>query len=347
MSSMAKRQIEVVEPTWRQGMEAHLQRFNTRDSWLKARASGVGGSEAAIILGASTWGSPYSLWQEKAGLVPRDDNDSEVLRFGRVVEPLIAQEYEVLTGRQLIHLGDWCIRQHPEHSFMFCTSDRMIAPTDQVGGRPPPAGARGPGVLSLKSANVYRGVEWLEDEEAPLPYQVQLQHELACWGLEWGSFAVLIWGKGVRWLDVLRDDAFIAEDVVACREFWRRVVTGDAPPVDGSEKTTEALRRRWPRDGGDAVQLPADAAAWANEVDGLNLVIKQATARKDELHNQIRALLGDASEGYVPGGPAWSYRLEGAKPGAVIPEHTVPEQRVPAYEGHRVLRRKGGKRKGK
>jgi putative phage-type endonuclease len=353
MSSAANRLV-VVEPAWRQDLERYVTRFASREAWLKARANGVGGSEAAIILGASKWGSPYQLWSEKAGLVPPDNTDNDVLRFGRVIEPHIANEYERLTGRQLVDLGDWAIRRHPEHAFMFCTSDRLIAPPDVVGGTPAPGGKRGPGILSIKAANVWRGVEWLEDEEAPLPYQVQLQHELACWGLEWGSFAVCIWGRGVRWLDVLRNDDFIREDVVACGEFWRRVETGEAPAVDGSEHTYEALRQLYPSDTGAAVILPDEATEWAAELDLLNARIKADTERKDEINNTIRALLGEASEGYVPGGPGWTYKLQGARPAGVIPaqpERVIPaepERTVPACPGVRVLRRKGngnGKRK--
>jgi putative phage-type endonuclease len=319
-------------PAWMKEVEARVTRFNTRADWLKARGAGVGGSEAAIIMGASSWGSPYSLWQEKAGLVPPDDNDNDVLRFGRVVEPLIADEYERLSGRQLVSLGDWSIRRHPTLESMFASHDRIIAPVK---------GKDGPGVLSIKSANVWKGEEWLDGEEPPLAYQVQFQHELACSGFRWGSFAVLIWGRGVRWLDMERNDGFIAVLEEECERFWQRVVKGDPPPVDGSEHTTAALRRLYPADAGGRVDLPPEAVDWAERLDVLHAEIKTREAEKEELNNRVRALLKDASEGWFPNGPAWRYKLEGAKPAGVI-----PEQEVPAYPGHRVLRRVG-KKKGK
>jgi putative phage-type endonuclease len=339
MSGTAKKtlDIQLVEPPWRAAVEQRLQRFASREAWLEARQEGIGGSEAAIIMGASPWGSPYQLWTEKAGLVPPDDFETEILRFGRVIEPHIAAEYGRLTGRQLVELGEWAIRQHPTFPYMFCTHDRIIAPID----------GRGPGVLSIKSANMWRGVEWLEDEEPPLPYQVQFQHELACSGLSWGSFAVLIWGKGVRWVDATRNDAFITELEVQCGEFWRRVREGDPPPVDGSDHTTQALRRLHPSETGEVIELPAEAADWAVTIEACEAQIKELTAIKDGLRNRVRQLIGDASEGYVPGGPAWTYRLSGAKPGLParwVPEHEEPA--VPPYLGTRRLLRKG-KKKGK
>ena len=328
MTAQPKKQIsiELVKPPappWMEEVEARLTRYASREEWLKARASGIGGSEAAIIMGASSWGSPYQLWAEKTGLVPPDDFDNEVLRFGRVVEPLIAKEYEQLTGRRLIELGDWAIRRHATRPYMFCTHDRLIEP---------PAGRERPGVLSIKSANVWRGVEWLEGEEPPLAYQVQWQHELACSGFDWGSFAVLIWGKGVRWVDQERNDGFIAALEEECRLFWERVESGQAPAVDGSEHTTEALRRLYPHEKGDAVVLPAEAADWATEIAACEVELKRFGDRKDALRNMVRAAIGEAPEGYVPGGPAWTYRTQKRS-----------ESVIPAGET-RVLRRKGPKK---
>lgn len=336
MTAAAKRiSIELTHPpAWMKLVEARVTKYPSRAEWLKARASGIGGSEAAIILGASTWGSPYQLWQDKTGLAPVEDFDTEVLRFGRVVEPLIAAEYEKLTGRQLLNLGDWAIRQHATRPYMFATHDRLIAPIDD----------RGPGVLSIKSANTWKGVEWLEGEEPPLPYQVQFQHELACSGLQWGSFAVLIWGKGVRWMDAVRNDRFIAAEEGACEDFWRRVTAGDPPAVDGSEHTFKALRRLYPGDTGEPVLLPPECAEWAARVDVISGELKRLETEKDELNNRVRALLKDASEGAVPGGPAWTYRLEGAGQ-RVVP---ATEAHLEVMPGKRVLRRRGGnKKKGK
>jgi len=323
IAAAKKLDIQVVaEPPWRVALEQRLTRYTSRPDWLAARAEGIGGSEAAIIMGASTWGSPYQLWSEKAGLAPADDFDNEVLRFGRVVEPHIAAEYERLTGRQLINLGEWAIRKHAKHRWMFCTHDRLISPLDD----------RGPGVLSMKAANVWRGVEWLEGEEPPLVYQVQFQHELSCSGLQWGSFAVLIWGKGVMWQDVQRNDAFIDVLETECADFWRRVEKGDPPPIDGSEHTTGALRKLYPYDSDPPVVLPPECADWANEIQACTDKIKELDARKEQLKNEVRKLLGNASAGEVPGGPGWTNLVRGARPAGYIPERFVPEQVIPGHE---------------
>ena len=313
-------------PSWAAAVDANVTVHRDRAEWLKARAAGVGGSEAAIIMGASAWGSPYQLWSEKAGLVEVEDFDNDILRFGRVVEPHIASEYERLTGRKLINLGEWAIRRHPTKSCMFATHDRIIQPIDD----------RGPGILSIKSANVWKGVEWLEEEEPPLPYQVQFQHELACSGFAWGSFAVLIWGKGVRWIDAVRNDAFIGVLEEECEAFWRRVVEGNPPPIDGSDHTADALKRLYPKETGEVKELPPEVADWAVELERLEQEIDRAKDRKETIRNQIKALIGEASEGFVPGGPAWTYHVQSRR------------ETVQSACEFRTLRRKGnGKKKGK
>jgi putative phage-type endonuclease len=330
------------EPPWRAAVDARVTVHADRQAWLNARAAGIGGSESALVLNAApTWGSPYQLWSEKAGLVERIDEDNEVFRFGRLMEPHIADEYTRLTGRKLIHLGDWAIRKHATIDCMFATHDRIIAPIDD----------RGPGILSIKTANIWKGIEWLEYEEPPLAYQVQFQHELACSGFTWGSFAVMIWGKGVKWIDMVRNDRFIAMLEQENQAFWVRVLSGQAPQVDGSDHTQQTLRRLHPNDNGEVVKLPADAVEWAAELDILDAEEKRVLARKNALKNQVRALIGDASEGIVPGTDVgWTYRAHGAKPALTIPEqrvpaHVVPAKEIPASAGTRTLLRMGARKK--
>ena len=40
----------------------------SREEWLDYRREGIGGSEAAIIVGLNRFGSPLQLWADKMGL---------------------------------------------------------------------------------------------------------------------------------------------------------------------------------------------------------------------------------------------------------------------------------------
>lgn len=37
------------------------------EKWLKTRDIGIGGSDAAVIMGLNSYKSPYQLWMEKPG----------------------------------------------------------------------------------------------------------------------------------------------------------------------------------------------------------------------------------------------------------------------------------------
>lgn len=267
-----------------------------RVAWLQARKSGIGGSDAAAVMGVSRWKSAYALWAEKTGLEP-DTEDNEVLRWGRILEEPIIVDYERLTGRKVERLGPFSIQRHVKLPFMICTHDGIVDADD----------GRGPGALSVKYIGPMNTKSW-EQTQGPIDYKVQLQHEMAVSNLAWGSFAVLIWGKGVRWFDVDRNDNFIEALTDTERDFWRRVEKGDPPPVDGSESTTEALKRLYPKDKGTAIDLPADAAALIRELHKLKAEKKATEGRVALLENTIKKAIGDASEARLNGRVVCTYR---------------------------------------
>lgn len=46
---------------------------NNRKEWLKARQKGIGGSDAASVLGISPWKTNVQLWEEKTGITEPED----------------------------------------------------------------------------------------------------------------------------------------------------------------------------------------------------------------------------------------------------------------------------------
>ena len=59
-----------------------------REQWLKARQKGIGGSDAAAVLGLSPWKSNVRLWEEKTGLrEPEDISDKGLFASGRSQRP--------------------------------------------------------------------------------------------------------------------------------------------------------------------------------------------------------------------------------------------------------------------
>src|SRR5690606_635350 len=117
------------------------------------------------------------------------------------------------------------------------------------------------GVLELKTAYLTKGDEWTD--EPPLAYQVQLQPQLPVTGRSWGSIAVLVGGSRFLWMDIQAHAEFQKRIVQEATAFWDRVIQQQAPEVDGSEATAEAIKRAFPKDlQPDPILLPDDAIEW-------------------------------------------------------------------------------------
>ena len=72
--------------------------MKTREDWLKERMAGIGGSDAAAVMGLSKWKTPLDVFLEKRGEIATDFVDSEPMKWGRLLEPVVRQEYAERSG---------------------------------------------------------------------------------------------------------------------------------------------------------------------------------------------------------------------------------------------------------
>lgn len=266
--------------------------YETHEQWITARHLSVGGSDSAALFGVNPFKSEYELWAEKSGLLEPSHLESEAMYWGKALEPVIADRYTRETGRELIDHGRFTVYRD---GYMGCTPDREVA------GDP-----RGPGLLSIKNVTQFKASDW--EIEPPVYYQIQLQHELAVMGAPWGSFAVLIGGNRFHWLDVERNEAFIAELRARVAEFQRRVVETDPPPVDGSKRTSEALAKLYATENGETVRLEAAGSIIDAELLTIKRSIKDLEMQRDERENQLRALIGSASAALLADGTIYTLK---------------------------------------
>src|SRR5512137_644666 len=149
--------------------------------WLATRATGIGSSDAAVILDLNPYKSRYALWAEKTGLVdPPDLSENESVEWGIKLEDPIAQKWSRVRDLAVVDHGRHAVRRCKEYSWMLATIDREILPKN----------GRGPGILEIKTTGAAHEGEW--EEDAPIAYQAQLIHQMVVWGYTWGSLAVLI-----------------------------------------------------------------------------------------------------------------------------------------------------------
>ena len=266
----------------------------SREQWLKDRQSGIGGSDAAAVVGVSKWKSPMRLWAEKSGRVSDAIESNDALEMGKLLEPVILARLSEKSGRTVYPWPSTLIAKSDDHPFMFCTPDGLIF--DPAMG--------GTGLVQCKTTGEYHAHAW--DGEPPLDYQVQVQHELAVTGLPWACLVVLIGGRRLKWIDILPNPEFREKLIEAERDLWSYVESGAVPPFSDDvyrfEDAKDTLFDLFSQDNGQAIVLPDEFC----EVDlRLGIVkedIKRLEAEKESLENKIRMALGDCTEGVLPNG---------------------------------------------
>ncbi|MCL8208649.1 MAG: YqaJ viral recombinase family protein [Actinomycetia bacterium] len=259
-----------------------------RDEWLAWRRRGLGGSDAAAVLGVSRYKSPWDVWADKMGLTPPDD-PGEAAYWGQRLEPLVAEEFARRTG---IAVASWpYLLQHPEHPWMLANLDRVTGDG---------------GILECKTTHPRHAAEW-DDDGIPVEYLCQVQHYLAVTGAPHAWVAVLIGGQDFRTTRIERDAAFIADLIALEAAFWRRVASRIPPEPDGSPAARRTLLQLYPEATRDEAALPPDAEAWARAY--LEAAAREAAAAtdKERAAQALMALLGDARAGTAgPYRVAWT-----------------------------------------
>ena len=250
-----------------------------REAWLDQRRKGVGGSDVAAIMGLSPYRGAYEVWAEKSGLIEAPDiSDKPAVIWGNILEPVVGEHYaESHPDREVRRLNAVC--QSIERPWAQASLDYEVKDPEL-----------GWGVLEIKTAGQRSEGKW--DDGVPLFYQTQVAHYLSVTGRAFADVAVLIGGQDYREYRIMRDEDDIRAVERAVDEFWRRVQTGDEPPVDGSPGEAEALFKRHQTDDGEVW----DCGDMPREVADYIYYKETADAAKERLAkagNALKRLIGD------------------------------------------------------
>ena len=203
-------------------VERGARRKAERRAFLEGRQHGVGGSDAAAIVGKDPDKFVWDVWDEKVLdiKVEPDELMSGDIKRGNAGEPHAIKEYAERTGHRVqVHRDEFV---HPKHAWMKGNVDGVIHPT--LGDR------EGLGILEVKCPRVAKFYE-IRDEGLGLREVFQMQHYLGVTGLKWGAFAVFTaeyWD--LTTFETVRDDALIGWLIEEERKFWEdHVLTGRRP----------------------------------------------------------------------------------------------------------------------
>lgn len=255
------------------------------------RFDGIGSSDVPQIVGVSTFGGPWDVWLSKQG-AHVEHEPTERMEAGTWLEDAIL---------------DWAA-----HRWGYTYHARQH--TYRVGWRratPDAVGLDEDGVLCLfeaKNVSLDQMRFWGKDTEEAgdgtvpdyIRVQCQWQLDVARRALPGRDFR-RVWtqplfaGNTLRRYRVDLDEPLIAAIDAKVTEFYERhIVTGEPPPLDGTDGCRRALEDRHPRaEREEPLELDANAAGAAQRYFH---ALKQEgvwKAAKEQAGNELRAALGD------------------------------------------------------
>jgi putative phage-type endonuclease len=256
-----------------------------RFDWLAWRRTGIGASDVAGILGLSPWTTPWTVWADKVGLAPEQE-PSEAMEFGSLIEGLLCDWYETKFDTVVTFRQSRCT--HPAWSHHLATLDGITHP------------------LALIECKSTSDDEW---DEIPVYYQAQAQWQMHVAQIDRCTFVVLHMAFGrpkIRTYQLDRNDDDIALLVARVNTFWTdRVLTGNPPPIDGTERTTDILRDAWWPTLDETVEADLELVKVVATIPALRADADAATERHEAARNAIRQALGERTtliEGYADNG---------------------------------------------
>lgn len=268
---------------------------------LAERTKGIGGSDAAAVLGLSRFKTQRQLYHEKRGEYPLgldESPESEVIWWGRALEPIVRQKYAEKTGRT-VRVPPGTLHHH-SHDFMLAHIDGF---STEPGTKPiEPANCRG---YEGKTAMLSTG--WGEEgtDEIPRDYLIQVHHYLAVTGFPVFDVCCLI-GRRFKAYEVPRDEEMVGMLIEAERAFWERVRNGDPPPLDFEHKTAlDVTKKLHPGTNGMRVVASADAINWRAQLEAANKALAAAKATADAMKARLLEEMGDAALLAFPDGKCY------------------------------------------
>ncbi|QBQ54928.1 YqaJ viral recombinase family protein [Nitrosococcus wardiae] len=259
---------------------------------LTEREKGLGGSDAPIVAGLSSWKQPLQLYYEKTGQVDFGDVEGEHIDFGNLLEEVIAQEAARRLEVKVRRVNR--TRRHKEFPFMVANIDRDVA------GQP--------WIMECKNAG-FKSAEWGPEgsDEVPESYLIQCTHYLAVTGAELCKLAALFSGNHLRIYNIPRDPGLIDSLIAIEAAFWDCVKEGVPPDLDYEHPTTgQLLSKLYPGTTGEIIELPEPALHWHQVASQSAELEKQYKTAKEVAQNHLRALMGEASIALLPDGSGYT-----------------------------------------
>jgi putative phage-type endonuclease len=252
------------------------------EEWYRRRRKGIGGSDAAVVLGVSPWKTRVQLWREKRGELPETDiSHKEFVYWGIRLEDIIADEYERRMNLRIERTNE--IVQSKLYPWMLCNLDgRVIGASVRV-------------IAEIKTVSLFQFVnkDWGDDGTAEIPpyYYSQCQHNMVCDDAVHCDMPVLIGGNDFRVYRIPKDEEYCKMLIRQESDFMECVRTGTPPaPVSPADMALIFPESDPQRSVIASDEVAAAAASFARH----RALMKACKQTMDNLQMVMQAHMSDA-----------------------------------------------------
>lgn len=268
-------------------------------AWKAARSAGIGASEVLATMHADPYTTAYQLWCRKttgSDTVP----ETPAMRHGRLMEPLVADEFAHVTGMDVTPTGTW---RHRDHAHHLCSPDRF---TSDASG------------LEIKTTTERHAPSWdaydstgqpLGDDEPAVPARAFAQ---ARWCMHVTNLphwwvACHIYGHRLRIYRIERDHDIEAAYAASVDRFWNdHVLTGVPPASYDPVADTKTASTAWKPEPGavtSSLELKELADTYRQRLEQRRL----NTDAEAQITRRVKEIMASSTHGEWDGETLWTW----------------------------------------
>lgn len=247
--------------------------------WHAFRGEHITATDAAVIAGEK--GSVVELWALKRGLVGEPEFDAEtraLMDEGLAIQPYLIDFYTRRTGRRAVNLND--VRVSEDWPVASCSPDGEVI-------------GENVGIEAKMTSSDRWPAAYRIGEPVPGDVFAQVQWQMYVTGWDRVDVVVLLFGRP-KVIEIPRDPGYIADLVDLAHTFHEWVLSGERPPLDGSENARRVLAAQFPMNNGRLLSSTPDIDAVVRDLAMAKANAKQAADTAATLENTLRALIADA-----------------------------------------------------
>lgn len=146
-------------------------KINNSETWLKERSKGIGGSDAASVLGLNPYKSNVDLWREKTGRkIPEDISDRDYVIYGKKAEEYLRALFKLDYPQYEINYAPFDLHVNNNYEFIRGSLDGELTEIE----------TNIKGIWECKTTEIKQASDWDKwNNKIPMNYFCQVLHYFA------------------------------------------------------------------------------------------------------------------------------------------------------------------------